>query len=156
MKKLLYLFVAIGIIFQMIVLGNSVQAKCDGIFDINCNEQIIYCPDGEDCGLEKWIDIVKEDIDGIVVDKKATVYIQDIVVYLLTFITLIAILYIIYAGFKVLTGAGDEEAQWEAKKIIISVFLGILLMWLSFAIVEFILDILDPPAQNTNVNAPIN
>jgi TRAP-type C4-dicarboxylate transport system permease small subunit len=106
--------------------------------------------------LEKWIDIVKEDIDGIVVDQKATVYIQKIVVYLLTFITLIAILYIIYAGFKVLTGAGDEEAQWEAKKIIVSVFLGILLMWLSFAIVDFILDVLDQPAQNTNVNAPIN
>jgi hypothetical protein len=142
--------------FGVFLFWNTVQAKCDGIFDINCNEQIIYCPDGEDCGLEKWIDIVKEDIDGIVVDKKATVFIQDIVVYLMTFITLIAILYIIYAWFKVLTGAGDEEAQWEAKKIIVSVFLWILLMWLSFAIVDFMLDVLDPPSQNTNVNTPIN
>ena len=104
--------------------------------------QVIYCQ-WNDCSLERGIEYVKDDLTGIEKNQKASVFIQNIVVYLLTFITIIAVLYIIYAGFRILIWAGDEEQQTNAKKIIISVVLGIALMWLSFAIVWFIMDVLN-------------
>ncbi len=105
------------------------------------NSSIIYCR-WDDCSLDEWTEVVKRWIDWIETNKDASTYIQDIVVYLLTFITVIAVLYIIYAWFKILTSAWDEEKASSAKKIIISVALWILLMWLSFVIVRFILGVI--------------
>lgn len=115
------------------------------LFDRDKNKTI-YCQ-WNDCSLERWIEIVKEDLSGIEKNQKASVFIQNIVVYLMTFITLIAVIYIIYAWFRILVGAWDEEQQTNAKKIIISVVAWIALMWLSFAIVDFILDILDSGSE---------
>jgi len=109
-----------------------------GIFTENAD--IIYCNDPtKPCSLSWWIDIVATWIDDIEKTDKASVYIQRIVIYLLTFVSLIAILYIIYAWFKILTSAGDEEVQKSQKKTIISVAVWIIIMWLAYAIVKFIL-----------------
>lgn len=56
----------------------------------------------------------------------------------MTFISIIAVLYIIYAGFQILIGAGDEEKMKKAKNIVLYVTLGIILMWLSYSIVKWI------------------
>lgn len=100
--------------------------------------EVIYCQDDE-CSLSEWTDLVKDHIQDIETQVPASVYIQNVVVYLLTFITIIAIFYIIYAGFKLLTSAGDEDEFWKAKITIVSVIIGIVIIWLSYSIVDWII-----------------
>lgn len=103
--------------------------------------KVIYCSDGE-CSLEKGTEMVKNNISDIETTKTASEYIQDIVKYLLTFITLIAVLYIIYAWFRILTSAWEEEWVSSAKKTIVSVALWILVMWLAYAIVRWVIEVI--------------
>jgi type IV secretory pathway VirB2 component (pilin) len=65
---------------------------------------------------------------------------QDIVKYFLGFVTLVAVIYIIYAGFQLMTGGGDEEKVKKARQIIIYVIAGIVLMWVAYWIVKIIID----------------
>lgn len=66
-------------------------------------------------------------------------YIQEYVSYLLTFLTIIAVLYVIWAGFRIMTGNGDEEAVSQSKKTILYVAIGIIIIWLAYAIVSWIM-----------------
>ncbi len=75
-------------------------------------------------------------------DKPITVYAQDIVKYLLSFVSLVAVFYIIYAGFQVMTGAWDEEKMKKAKNVILYVVIGIIIMWLAYGIVRWTLKLL--------------
>lgn len=110
---------------------------------IGWGNKIIYCQ-WDSCWLDKWVDLVREELDDwIRKDEKASVYIQQVVVYILWFVTLIAVLYIIYAWFMILTSAWDTDKREKQKKILISVFIWILVIWLSYAIVNFIISILD-------------
>lgn len=63
-----------------------------------------------------------------------------VVNYFLTFLGLIAILAIIYFGFRLLVSGGDEEVYNLAKKGILYVGLGILLILFSFVIVQFFIE----------------
>lgn len=101
-----------------------------------------YCQWGE-CGIDNGINIVEDALDGsIETDRSASEYIQDIVVYLLWFVSLIAVIYIIYSGFQILIWSGDEEKLKNSKKIILYVILWIILMWLAWPITNFIFDVL--------------
>lgn len=57
----------------------------------------------------------------------------------LGFVTLIAVLYVVYAGFQVLTAGGDEEKLKKGKAIIIQVVIGVTIMWLAYSIVTWIM-----------------
>lgn len=131
MKKILYL---VCLFFSFIY---SYTYALD-IFNDRSSSEVIYCQSWDNCTLNWWIDSVKNNINWIVVDKKLSVYVQDIIVYLMSFVTLIAVIYIIYAWFKVMTAGWDDKAQESAKKTIVSIFIGMLIMWLSYAIVKFI------------------
>jgi hypothetical protein len=48
---------------------------------------------------------VKIATPGLETEKTATRFVTDVVLYLLTFVTLVAVIYIIYAGFMVLVSA---------------------------------------------------
>ena len=98
--------------------------------------QIPYCK-GDNCWLDKWVDLVKHWIKDIDTEWKATDKIQDIVKYLLTFITLIAVIYIIYSWFRILTSSGEDETIKNAKKTIIYVIVWILVIWFAWAIANF-------------------
>lgn len=126
----------------LVVFFVSVTFAQAGFFDSFINNgapEIRYCADGEDCWLQQGITIVKEGINGLETTRTASEYIQDIVLYLLSFVTLIAVVYIIYAGFNILTGSGDEEKLKKSKSIIFYVILWIILMWLAWPITRFIL-----------------
>jgi type IV secretory pathway VirB2 component (pilin) len=69
---------------------------------------------------------------------------QVVIRYLMSFISIIAVIYIIYAGFSVMIGGGDEEKVKKAKNIILYVVVGILIMWLAYGIVKFTLNIVSP------------
>jgi len=75
---------------------------------------------------------------GLETDQTATEFVVSLVLYFLSFVTLVAVIYIIYAGFQLLISAGDDKKLGSAKNTIIYIILGIVVMWLAYAIVTFI------------------
>ena len=119
----------------------SVQAWFFDSFISGGTPDVRYC-NSWDCGLQEWIDALETWLDDIETSRSASEYIQDIVRYLLTFVSLIAVIYIIYAWFQILIWWGDEEKMKSSKQTIIYVIIGVILMWLAWPITKFILDIL--------------
>ena len=91
--------------------------------------------------IEKPKQIVKNNIDWINTNQSFVDFVQDIVAYILTFISLIAVLYIIYAWFSILVSWWNDEVQKKQKKTIFSIIIWIILIWLSYTIVNFIVDL---------------
>lgn len=86
-------------------------------------------------------------MDGLLTDKPISQFIQDVVKYLLSFISIIGVIYIIYAGFQLMIGAGDEEKMKKAKQIILYVVIGIVVMWLAYGIVNWTIKLITKTAQ---------
>ena len=59
--------------------------------------------------------------------------------YFLTFLGIVAVIMIIYGGITYVTAAGQDEGIGNAKKIIMYALVGIIIILLSFAIVNTIL-----------------
>ncbi len=57
----------------------------------------------------------------------------------ISFIGVIAVVFVIYGGFMFMTAGGNAERVKSAKKIIVNALLGLILVFASFAIVSFIL-----------------
>ena len=62
-----------------------------------------------------------------------------IVQYLLGFLGIIAIIVILYCGFVWLTSAGSEEKVGQAKKIITAGIIGLIIIFISYAIAAFVI-----------------
>lgn len=60
----------------------------------------------------------------------------------LQFITLIAVIYCLWAGFQIMTAGGDDEKVKHGRKTIIQVVIGIVVMWLAYAIVSWVISAL--------------
>jgi hypothetical protein len=58
---------------------------------------------------------------------------------LMTLITIIAVAYVLWAGFQIMTAGGDEERVKKGRQTIIYVIIGIVVMWLAFWIVTFVI-----------------
>ncbi len=128
------------ILIILLIISFFYQTYALDIF--NTNTRVMYCNDNNECWLEQWSNAVKGELNWVNTDIKASDYIQNLVLYLLSFVTLIWILYIIYAWFKHLISWWDEEKASDTKKIILSVFIWLIIIWLSYAIVWFFMDIL--------------
>jgi len=102
-----------------------------------------YLCDEWECWLDAGVELARQGINDTVTDRPLSEYIQDVVVYLLTFISIVAVLYIIYAGFNILIWNGDEEKLKKSKTTIVYVAIGIALIWLAGPIVFFFLDIIN-------------
>ncbi|PKL36514.1 hypothetical protein CVV38_01250 [Candidatus Peregrinibacteria bacterium HGW-Peregrinibacteria-1] len=63
----------------------------------------------------------------------------NIVNFALGFLGLLAVIMIIYAGFLYVTAAGNQENVDNAKKIIMYAIIGIIIILISFAIVNTVL-----------------
>jgi len=66
--------------------------------------------------------------------------IMTIVKYLLTFLGVIAILVMLYGGFVWLTSAGNEEKVGQAKKIITAGIIGLVIIFISYALARFVIE----------------
>lgn len=95
----------------------------------------------ENYWLDEWINEVKGGIEDIEKNKKLSEYVQDIVIYVIWFVTLISVLYIIYAWFVLLIWVGDEEKAKKTKWIISYVIIWIVLIWLAYPLTTFIIGI---------------
>ena len=103
--------------------GSAVHA---GIFDDIINDStpgVQICDDEGECGLIEGIDLAKGAINDIETDRSFSEYIQDVVSYALTFITIIAVVYIIYAGFRLMVTPGSDETVKKTKDIILYVII---------------------------------
>ena len=120
----------------------NVYSATNSIFKNSTNE-IPYCNDWDKgCWLEEWIKAVKK-IGFIENERKASVYIQDVVVNLLRFLALIATLIIIYAWFNLLTAVWDEEKAGKSKKIILYAVLWLFIIFIAWPLIEFVLNIIN-------------
>jgi len=124
----------------------SLNISYAGLSDLfkESQPQVHYCQDGKDtdCWLTQWIDALKW-LEYIETERSFSVYAQDIVKFLLWFVYLVAVAFIVYAWFNLLTGAGDEEKAKKSKGMIIYVVIWILIIFLAGPITEFILNILN-------------
>lgn len=141
MKIISKIFLVLILSFWILNLSVNAWLFWDMFWDsqpkvhIDCWEQ--------DCNLTTWTEIVKETVGWIEKERTLTEYVQDITVYILTFISIIAVIYIIYAWFRILTWAWDEEVLKKQKTTILYVVLWMLVIWLAYPIVQFIINVLN-------------
>lgn len=69
-------------------------------------------------------------------DLKETVI--NIIRFVLGFMTLVAIVFIIYGGFTWLTAGGNEDRVEQAKRIISAAVIGMIVILLAWAVVLFV------------------
>ena len=131
MRKILIIF---------ILMISFLHVNASSLFEEKSS--VIYCWNWtSECSLDEWTKIVKNNIDWINTNQSFVDFVQDIVAYILTFISLIAVLYIIYAWFSILVSWWNDEVQKKQKKTIFSIIIWIVLIWLSYTIVNFIVDL---------------
>ena len=65
--------------------------------------------------------------------------IVNIVKYILTFVAIIAVAVIVFAGIRFIISAGEEGEKEKAKKMIIYAVIGLLIIMLAQAIVNFVI-----------------
>ena len=133
MKKI---FIAIILFF--VSLNSSYAGFFEEFFD--ATPKIQYCKDWE-CWINKWTESVKW-VNWIVTDRKFSQYVQDVIKYILTFVFIIAVIYIIYAWFNLLISAWDESKAKNSKSIIIYVIIWIVIIYLAYSIVLWIMNVL--------------
>ncbi|MBX9809839.1 PKD domain-containing protein [Candidatus Gracilibacteria bacterium] len=138
MRKSYFFLLAISIAILVLGLskGDTYAACGGGWFNTNCATTPYDCV-GPKCGIEGGTAAVKQAVNGQITSDGIVVYAQKIVTYLMSFISIIAVIYIIYAGFQLMIGAGDEEKMKKTRQIIIYVIAGILVMWLAYPIVKW-------------------
>lgn len=80
------------------------------------------------------------DVGGTTGDVRSVVI--DILKRVLEFMALIAVIFIVIAGIRLVVSQGDEGAKDTAKKTILYVIVGLVIIVLARTIVEFIADAL--------------
>lgn len=71
---------------------------------------------------------------------EAQQFIQSIINVALTFVGLIALGFLIYGGFQYITAAGDEGKAESAKKTILYAIIGLIVIGLAAAVVNFVIE----------------
>jgi hypothetical protein len=85
--------------------------------------------------LETWIKQVKNTVKWIETEESFSEYVQRLVAYFLTFLSVIAVIYIIYAWINIMIAWSDEEKLKDQKKTIIHVIIWIVVIWLAYSLV---------------------
>lgn len=101
-----------------------------------------YCTNNE-CGYQSWVSNVKNMVDNVETWVSLSQYIQNVIIYLLTFLSIVAVIYIIYAWFRILVWGWNDDAMKNARKTILHVVIWIIIIWLAYSIVAFVLNILN-------------
>jgi len=136
--KLFFSFIMLFSIFN--ITHNVVNAGFTDIFSHSSSVTIDWCWAGW-CNIATWIKNVEGKVNGIRKDS-FSVYIQQVTVQILKYISIIAVIYIIYAWFRILTWAWEEEVLKKQKSTIIYVIIWMAVIWLAYSIIAFIAKIL--------------
>ena len=76
--------------------------------------------------------------------------ITDMLTYVFNFLYIIAFVLILWAGFKILTAAGDEESVKKGKTIMIQAAIGLVVIFLASQIVDLFFSI--STSQDVNIS----
>lgn len=136
----------IRILVCSVVFLASTPFTSAGFFDdfiTNGSPDVRYCDTEGECWIQEGIDLIEWNLDNIVTDQKASEYIQNIIIYLLGLISIVGVIYIMYAGFMILIGNGDEEKLKSSRQTIIYVLIWIVVIWLAYPIMKFIINVLN-------------
>jgi len=134
MKKVLSL-----ILLVLISLSYWFQVSASSLFEDK--NKVLYCADSSDCNIDKWTEVVKNWINWLETTVNFSQFVQNIVMFLLTFISIIAVVYIIYAWFNILISRWSEDVHKKQKSTIFSIVIWIVLIWMSYTIVTFIINL---------------
>lgn len=111
-------------------------------FAANLEEPVIENPAA---GLKADIDDPFGTGNQIKIDaaRDGTLYesVVSIINYLLLFLGLLLLAFIIYAGVLIISSNGDDEALTKGRTIIIYALVGVIIIVLSYTIVNFITDV---------------
>ena len=77
---------------------------------------------------------------GLGTQASISIVVSSIIRILLSFLGVIFVVLIIYAGFMWMTSAGNEEKISKAKKIMVSAIIGLAIILAAYAITYFVLD----------------
>jgi hypothetical protein len=93
------------------------------------------------CNLETARDSIKDSMDGSIErNKRFSEYVQDIIKYALWFLTVVWVIYIIYAWLLLLTSAWEEEKMTKARKNIMFVMVWFAVVYLAYPIVSWLVN----------------
>jgi len=126
------------IILSLVVFTNISYAGFSDLFWNSSPKVNITCS-WKDCNIKTWVEEVKNTVNWIETEKSLSEYIQWVAVYIISFLSVIAVLYIIYAWFRILTWAWDEEVLKKQKSTILYVVLWIAVIWLAYPLTLFII-----------------
>lgn len=116
--------------------GDNIDRQWDTFVDqVRFGSGYGNVPDGQ-FDLSRY----REDFDEFATYDNVRPFIRDLLNWILTFLGLIAIAMVIYAGFLYVTDGGEGGGKDKAKKIIPYVAIGILLILASFAIVNTLIN----------------
>lgn len=97
-------------------------AICSNPFSSDCEDysKVNYCNSNDPssskyCSIDQGTAIVSGNIKDIQTGDKASVYLQKVVSYLLWFLGIVGVLYLIYAGFTIMTSSGEDDKVKKAK-----------------------------------------
>jgi len=135
MKKIIIFLISFLIVLSFWFLNQTNASIFWG-----SNTKIPYCT-GNECSLEKWVEYTKW-VDWVVTSWTASAYIQKIVIYVLSFLKLVSVLIIIYAGFNMLTSSWNEEKVKKSKTIIVFAIIWLAIIYLAWPITNFVIDLL--------------
>jgi len=117
-------FVALTLLFALFFTGvTGVSAQSESSL-LTKND----CPDEINCSNNVTGDEVRNAI-------------LDFINIVLTFIGILAVAFIIYAGFLMMTAGGNEDQIESGKKIIIWAAIGILVILFAWVIIAFVIDV---------------
>ncbi|HBI97111.1 MAG: hypothetical protein US83_C0007G0010 [Candidatus Falkowbacteria bacterium GW2011_GWC2_38_22] len=90
-------------------------------------------------------------------DKDVRVFIVEVVRYFITFLGIIAVAMVMYAGFLWMTSGGDPEKVNKAKSALINSVIGLIIIISAFAIVTLIINFMEGGGGNgAGGNKPID
>ncbi len=78
----------------------------------------------------------------------------NIIRWLLGFVSLVAVVYLIYGGYLWLTAAGNEQRVEKAKQVILQALIGLVIIILAWAIVLFVARTISHTTANGNTHTP--
>ncbi len=105
-----------------------------------------YCNNEQECWITKSLTDMKPELKDIEKERKFSVYAQDVVIYVLTFISIIWVVYIIFAWVTLMVWGGGDKTMTKTKNMITYVIIGIFIMWLAFPLMKFLINILNASA----------
>lgn len=143
MKQIASSFLIGMLINLFLLIAPTYGASCWFQFTCNLSDpgQIEYCSDGK-CTIQDSTTAVSSAVGTLMSKKKIEVFVADTVKYFLSFVTLISVVYFIYAGFQLMTSGGDEEKAKKTRKIMVYVIAWIVLIWMAYWLVLIIINTL--------------